>query len=171
MKKPFGRLLENHLGCDSVQKTSLHAGSVVLNRNCSHVKLVWSLIPGHRRVARQLLFTNTVFLFFKHFLGWIFFLSWMCASVSGKAFEYHKARIPRFLYSDTLRLATLVSFFLLVCFAFQLGWVTYANRAGWGVTGRISALTKMLPVSYFHGVLWPVSYSVQLKLISCPSSF
>lgn len=30
MKKPFGRLLENHLGCDSVHKSLLHPGCVEL---------------------------------------------------------------------------------------------------------------------------------------------
>lgn len=31
MKKPFGRLLENHLVCDSVHKSSLHPGCVELS--------------------------------------------------------------------------------------------------------------------------------------------
>lgn len=36
--------------------------------------------------------------------------------------------------------------------------------------GEFLLLLKCYRSLYFHGVLWPVSYSVQLKLISCPSS-
>jgi len=83
MIKPFGALLEDRLGCDSVHKTSLGAGSVVLNGSCSHVKLVRSLVPEHGRMAGLLLFTNTFFLFFKHLLGWMcFFFSVGCLQVS-----------------------------------------------------------------------------------------
>lgn len=70
-KKPFGRLLENHLGCDCVQKLSLPAGSG-LNRTCSHVSWFGASCLGTED-GQAVTTHKYLFFFFRHLLGWIFF--------------------------------------------------------------------------------------------------
>lgn len=75
-EKAFLRVAEESSSCDSVHGTQLHAGSVGLNRNCSHMELVGSPKAEQRGMARLLLLTQAFlfcFFFCKHFLDWIFF--------------------------------------------------------------------------------------------------
>lgn len=128
--------------------------------------------------GQAVIVTNTFYrfllgFFFQTFPNVIFFFSVECVQVSvGRHLNIRK---PGFLDFSTAILSALQhSFNSPFLFALLFSWDE--SRMLIELTGELLGeflllLKCYLPVSYFHGVLWPVSYSVQLKLISCPSSF
>lgn len=165
MKKPFGTLLG-----DSVPETSPFADSVALKINGSHGRWVRSLLPGHARTIRLLLLTDA---FFPPpaFPRVIFFFSVECLQASvGRHLNITK---PEFLDFSAAILCALQHCFNSSCL-FALLFSGDESLLLAELTGELREdFLLFLKRSWsllFRGVLWPVSYSVQLKLISCPSS-